>query len=225
MSSLENMDTNRGVYYLEHSGILNVDKVLIGFCALILPGFLGLFAKQIQLPQEARIWALVVVVIHIPALFCLLWHSFRWPVRLHVMHEKVTTACKEFSQDMIYILDTVAQPKSREAVEGKNKELVVRKKDGKEYVSGPMEEIEKRMMGSLLESLDSKNPLVANAIDANSVKIGQANRDGAFGVLQERWGKSKRILDVVARYARYPLFMIVMLAATQLVLKFIKHSP
>jgi hypothetical protein len=130
------MDDDDNVYRLEHSGLLNVDKLLSAFCAGLIPAILAFFAKGAIIPVE---------------------------------------------------------PKMHEAVFGKDNSRIIKGADGKEYVPGPPEDIKERIIKSLRDNFSSDNPLIDNAITANSTKIYKANRSSMVGLLPERFPRTKQI--------------------------------
>jgi hypothetical protein len=219
------MDNPPSLYRTEQEGVLRVDKLLVTFCVAIVPGFLALFASINHLSPEARPWAIGAIALNIPALFTLLWHSFRCPVRLQHLHEAVLEACEALSGDIKDIFETIAIPQSKEAIFGKQGEKIIKGPDGKEYVEGPREKIREKMTQVFLKYLDTNNPLVANTIAAHSEKIYKAQRNALTGRLTERHAGLKQILDVLSRYTRHLFFSGVLICSTICVLKLIQQAP
>ena len=208
------MNDDDNAYRLEQMGLLRVDKVLTGFCVAIIPGFLALFAAISKVPNAAKPWALVAISANMPALFCLLWHSFRCPVRLKAMEDAATEACEALSRDMLHILETVAKPKTEAALFGAEGEKIIKGPDGKDYIEGPREKIIETMKDTMIGSLSPNNPIVANTIAAHSRKIYDAQRQALHGKLSERRGRFNQVVDYAARYLRYPLIATVLISAT-----------
>lgn len=191
------MDTDDNVYTLEHKGLLTVDKFLIAFCVGIIPGFFQILASKIVLTSEAKHWAEALIYLALPALFCLLWHSFRWPVRLRVMDKMVFKAATAFADDLKTYADDVTAPKMFKAADALAK---IKGPDGKSYVRT------KEFKEAMLETLDSsffKNPIVGNIIHAHAAKIAKANAEASNGMLDERRARLKQCVDVFSRYTRY----------------------
>lgn len=216
-------DTEQGAFRIGQKALLAVDRILAGFCIAVIPAFLALFASGRELPTEAKPWAIATVLINIPALFTLLWHSFRWPARLQHMHDAVREACEALSRDMIHILENVARPKTEEAIYGKHGDKIIRDKDGKEYIEGPWDSVMQRMRATLIEHLAPDNRIVANTISARSAKIYEVQKHARIGRLPEGGAALKQWIDLFSRYARHLLFAAVLVSATMCVVKLIRY--
>lgn len=198
------------MYTLEHRGLLKVDVFLATACVLILVGELAVFAAVDQIPQHTRMWGSVGVISSIPSLFFMLWHQFRWPVRLHQMSINVDDAVEIFSEKLCHAVRTVAEAKAKESLLGEWGEKIIQGPDGKQYIRGPREKVLEEAVESIIESTD--DPIVTDTFSLGAREIYNANRKAAVGLLPEKFPRAKQVMDLCSRYLRYPCFVILLIS-------------
>ncbi len=216
------MDDDNSVYELEHLGLLKVDKILLVFCCSTIPALLTILASRPIIPMEANMWLVVLIISNPVALFCLLWHSFRWPVRLRTRRDITLQAWKDFTDEFSHIVDTEMRPAVEEAVCGKNDSLVVKGPDGKEYIPGPKSEMIKKVHSTAFAWMNPNNPSIRKVFNSNIEKISQAYTDPSSLKLTERYSRQKHFIDYLARYLRYPVFFINLISAAIFAYKFLE---
>lgn len=205
--------TNKNMYTIEQDGIRAADKILIGICAAIIPLVLTLYGVYREINSNGVIWINACIILVIPTLFTLLWHFVRWPVRLHSMRQSIEEACKILSIDLIKILEDVAEPKMYSSIWGIKGEKIIKGPDGKEYLAGRKEEIENKMIETLISVMSPDNSLIANTVNAHSRKIYDAQRHALIGALDERFARIKQVIDFISRKTRHWFFLFMIVSA------------
>jgi len=216
MEPISQANGNDNVYTIQHKGLLTLDKFLIAFCVGVIPGFIGVLANRPTLTGDSKFWAALLIYFDTPTLFCFAWHSFRWPVRMKVMDERVHAAVKDWTDDMIHYVDNVVGPKGREVIKGLSHEG----EDGKAYVN--RKQAVEQLSETWMSGLSSDNPIMKNLMHSHSIKIAEANRHSAGGILDERFARIKQIADQFSRYARYWLLIAVVICAVKFCLSFLR---
>jgi len=210
--------TDDNVQSREQDGILKADRILLGISAAMIPASLVLLGLPKVIAGPAK-WLLnAALILNIPTLAALLWHSVRWPVRWQLMKGRNLAAVQELSKDMIHILEEVAVPAMHAETYGVAGENVIEGPDGKKYLRMSKEEADKRSREALARSLDPDNPIVSNTLTAHARKIHEAQRSALVGALDERSASFKRAIDIFARYTRHWWFLAMIMSALMSVL-------
>lgn len=188
-------------FVIGEKGLITTDKFLIGFCVAILPGFFGILANKPTFTTDSKFWAAWIIHFHIPACFCLLWHLWRWPVRMKARTDAIQAACEEINEDLQHAYEKLLFSPMKEGIKalpratGKDGKDLVYKAD---YVA---------LVQSKLETVDSKSPIMRSLIDSHSAKIAAAQKKAMYAPLDEPFAKAKQVVDQIARFGRYWLFL------------------
>jgi hypothetical protein len=206
------------VFSTEQAGIQKADAILIGVSAAMVPAVLSLHSSLATVVGTAKCLLNAAIVLNIPALATLLWHSVRRPVRVQLMNERIQLACKAFADDMVQILESVAAPAVRADIMGPSGENIVEGPSGKKYVRMTEEEAERKMHEGIARSLAADNPIVANTIAAHSTRIFNAQQGALTAPLDEKFARLKCAIDLFCLHSRYWWFLGVVICATASIL-------
>jgi len=207
------------LFSTEQTGIHKIDGILTGICAAINPATLALLLRASPIVTGLAKWCLnAAVLLNIPAIITLLWHTVRGPVRLQLMDERNIEACKAFADDLGHILESVALPAVTAEIMGPADENVINGPDGKDYLRMTGEQAKKIIAEGFARSLGTDNPIIAKSITVHAKKIFEAQSSALTAPLNEKFARPKHLMDLFSRRTRYWWFFGVLLAATGFVL-------
>ena len=197
---------DKNIHTIQEEGVMKVDRILIGICGTLIPSIIALFAIQPNLSAGIRSALSISIVLIAPALFTLLWHSVRWPMRIKARSEAIDTACKEFSDDVINIVEKLGMSEAMKSIKGPNDENVVQGEDGKVYIKTTKENAAKKGAKALLSCINPENPIMSNTLHSHSFKICEAQNRAIRSPLEEKRRRLKHFIDFFSRHTRYYWF-------------------